>query len=80
MEDLQKWQMVNQCETGKALADLILEFADSDGMIQGRERKFSAKEMSLNVYDVITEDYPAYLLTREFGIRQQAIYLKTFNK
>jgi hypothetical protein len=80
MTDLEKWQAINQCENGKALADLILEFSDSEGMIQGRSRKFNAKEMSQRVHDVIMNDYPANLLTREFGIRQQAIYLKTFNK
>jgi hypothetical protein len=78
MEELQKWQSVNQCESALGLSNLILEFADSDGMIQGRSRKFNAKEMAERVSDVISRGYSANLLTREFGIRQQAVYLRSF--
>jgi hypothetical protein len=78
MEELQKWQSVNQCESVLGLSNLILEFADSEGMIQGRTRKFDAKEMAERVRGVVTQGYPANLLTREFGIRQQAVYLASF--
>ena len=44
MTELQKWQAVNQCENGKALHDLIIQFADKEGMIHGRERKFDATQ------------------------------------
>ena len=80
MTELQKWQEVNQCTNGKALHDLIIQFADEDGMIQGREREFSATQMAHHLHDVLQNDYPSNLLTREFGIRQQAIYLKSLNK
>ena len=55
MTELEKWQQVNQCETQSQLADLISKFADSEGMIQGRERKFEARdpiaqEMGWNVF------------------------------
>ena len=80
MTELQKWQAVNQCENGKALHDLIIQIADKEGMIHGRERKFDATQMANHVHDVLQNDYPSNLLTREFGIRQQAIYFKTFNK
>ena len=78
MTELQKWQAVNRCENGKALHDLIIKFADEEGMIQGREREFSATKMAHHVHDVLQNDYPNNLLTREYGIRQQAIYLKSF--
>jgi len=80
MTELQKWQAVNRCENGKALHDLIIQFADEDGMIQGRERKFSATQMAHHVHDVMQNEYPNNLLTREFGIRQQALYLKNLYK
>lgn len=80
MTELQKWQAVNQCENGKALHDLIVQFADEDGMIQGRKRKFSATQMAHHVHDVLQNDYSSNLLTREFGIRQQALYLKNLYK
>jgi hypothetical protein len=80
MTELQKWQAVNQCETQTELADLISKFADSEGMIQGRERKFEASKMIIGLSFFMTDEMPANVLTREFGIRQQAIYLKTFNR
>lgn len=80
MTELQKWQEVNRCESGKALHDLIIQFADEDGMIQGREREFSATQMAHHVHDVLQNDYSITLLTREYGIRQQAVYLLTVSK
>lgn len=80
MTELQKWQAVNQCETQAQLADLISKFADKEGMIHGRERKFDASKMIIGLSYFMIDEMPANVLTREFGIRQQAIYLKTFNK
>jgi hypothetical protein len=80
MTELQKWQAVNQCETQSQLADLIFKFADSEGMIHGRERKFDASKMIIGLSYFMIDEMPANVLTREFGIRQQAIYLKSFNK
>lgn len=80
MTDLEKWQLVNQCENESQLADAITQFADPEGMIQGRERKFDAAKMIIGLNYFMTDEMPANVLTREFGIRQQAIYLKIFNK
>jgi len=80
MTELEKWQLVNHCETQEQLADAITKFSDSEGMIQGRERKFEASKMIKRLSYFFTDEMPANVLTREFGIRQQAIYLKTFNK
>lgn len=76
MTELSKFQAVNQCETGAELASLIGQFADAEGKIHGRTRTFSAEKMAGHVYNVIKGDAPANVLTREFGIRQQAIYIK----
>jgi hypothetical protein len=80
MTELEKWQLVNQCETPLELEDAIAKFADSEGMIQGRQRKFDAGKMIIGLNYFMTDEMPANVLTREYGIRQQAIYLKTFNK
>ena len=80
MTELQKWQAVNQCETQAQLADLITKFTDKDGMIQGRERKFDASEMIIGLSFFMQDEAPSNVLTREFGIRQQAIYLKNSRK
>lgn len=76
MSNLEKWHIVNRCENPEQLADAIIKFADENGQIMGRSRSFDAEKMAGYVNSVINEDYPPNLLTREFGIRQQAIYLK----
>lgn len=70
----EKYDAVNKTETLKELADVILTLADEDGMIQGKSRKFHADRMAfickhfdINLYRI---------LTRNYGIRQQALMLK----
>ena len=78
MTELQKWQEVNKCETPEGLGFLIISLADEEGMIQGRERKFNASTMATALQFFMEDEAPSNVLTREFGIRQQAIYLKHF--
>lgn len=73
MENLKKYEKVNDCETLDQLADVIESFADEDGYIMGRTRKFGAKSMA-NICREYSLDYHN-TLTREFGIRQQAMYI-----
>jgi hypothetical protein len=80
MTELQKYKLVNQCETPLELENAIAKFADSEGLIQGRQRKFDAGKMIIGLNYFFTDEMPANVLTREYGIRQQAIYLKTLNK
>ena len=78
MDKLEKYEAVNKCKTFKELADLIRSFANERGNIQGRQRSFSVEQMALNC-----ERFPANvpnLLTREFGIRQQAMHIQYFNE
>lgn len=77
MDDLQKFYFVNTCETAQELSKLIEMFADKEtGLIQGRRRQFSAGKMASYVQLVIDGSAPANVLTREWGIRQQALYIK----
>lgn len=77
IDQLIKFQTVNACETPDELAKAIRDFADPEtGMIMGRRRPFDAQRMAGYVTFVVNEGAPANLLTREFGIRQQALYLK----
>lgn len=73
MNNLEKYEAVNKAETLSELAEVILSFADENGLIQGRSRKFRAKEMAMLCIDF--KRNPPNVLTREFGIRQQAMYL-----
>tara|TARA_R110000782_G_scaffold106562_2_gene194846 strand:+ start:174 stop:416 length:243 start_codon:yes stop_codon:yes gene_type:complete len=78
MTELETWQLVNQAETIQTLAFIINKLADPEGMIQGRSKKFDASKMIIGLNLFMEDTMPANVLTREFGIRQQAIYLKTF--
>jgi len=80
MTELETWQAVNQCETAQDLAFIINKLADPEGMIQGRSKKFDASKMIIGLNLFMDDQEYANILTREFGIRQQAIYLKTFKK
>lgn len=75
MTDLEKYEAVNACETPEQLAKVVLSFATPEGVIKGRSRMFDAQRMSDNVYTVIEGNQLPNALTREFGIRQQALYL-----
>jgi len=74
------WELVNQAETFAQLSQAILEIADKDGNIQGRDILFSAEELSQRCLELRDAEFKNFnLLTREFGIRQQAIYLDHYN-
>ena len=78
--NLEKYEIVNACESAKELEEAILAFANESGYIQGRTRMFDAKQMASNVEGVVNRRLIANLLTREFGIRQQALYLAYYEK
>lgn len=80
MTELQKWQEVNQCESETELGYLMLKLADEDLKIQGRSKKFDVTEMIIGLEMFMKNQMHANILTREFGIRQQAIYLKSLNR
>ena len=80
MTDLEKFQKVNSCETVQELEDTIKSFCNSNGDIQVRTRVFDGIKMASKVKYVVEEKMPANVLTREFGIRQQALYLAYYDK
>lgn len=72
------YDKVNRCETFDELADVILAISE-DGRIQGRTRDFDALKMAKVCRNFKDYDFPN-LLTREFGIRQQALYISYYTK
>jgi len=75
-----KFEAVNHSEDCEQLKVAILSLADKDGMIHGRTRLFNADRMAQHVDGVVTGILPPDCLTREFGIRQQALYLKYYKE
>ena len=81
MTDLEKFQLINACETAEELTHAVRRLADPEtGMIKGRVKEFDSQRMAGYVTFVVNEGAPANLLTREFGIRQQALYLRYCNE
>lgn len=80
MNNLDKYEAVNKCETVDELADVMLSvIATKDGTIIGKSREFDADRMVNNLKDYVsgTIDNPN-ILTRRWGIRQQAMYIKYY--
>jgi len=77
MNRLEIYEKVNQTESLEELSKVILELADENGEIQGRTRKFNATKMAetcIGYKEWMNLGFPN-VLTREFGIRQQAMYI-----
>lgn len=80
-QQLEKFQRVNNCETIQSLMDCIRDFSSKNGLIQGRTKLFDAEQMAgfaLKYFEDNSGLVPPNVLTREFGIRQQAMYLKFY--
>lgn len=73
MTELEKYEAVNKCENLDELSEVILLLANKDGQINGRSKPFDAKKMSNNCLNL--PRVPFRLLTRTYGIRQQAMYI-----
>lgn len=77
-ELLKRYEAVNDCESLKELADVIRSFANDEGLIDGRISIFNAEKMAN-----VCENYSLYFhnnLTRNYGIRQQAMMLLYYAK
>jgi hypothetical protein len=75
VSEVDAYDLVNSCETAEDLSAAIKRLAVG-GEIRGRKRTFSADKMASYVAGVINGTLPPNLLTRNYGIRQQAIYIK----
>ena len=79
MTKLEKYELVNQAETEKELADAILKLASpKTGKIKGRAKDHDAKRMVERLSWFMKGQFPPNGMTREFGIRQQAMYIKYY--
>jgi hypothetical protein len=82
MTELEKYQAVNACKNIHELVKIIRSFADASGMIQGRTRVFDAGEMARKseLWYEGCFGFTPNVATREFGIRQQLMYIKYYKK
>jgi hypothetical protein len=79
---LEKYEAVNKCETVDELADVMLNVIANDmGEIVGRSRPFSVNKMIKYLHIFVEDDddrVSPSVLTRMYGIRQQAMYIKYY--
>ena len=72
-QELERYFLVNQAETLDELADIILKLSDQDGMLNARHRQLNGVKMA--AYCRNFKNMPFNVLTRNYGIRQQAMYI-----
>ncbi len=77
MIELEKYELVNKCETAEELSEVILKISDN-AVIKGRRKSFDADKMARRVFQVVNENLIPHCLTRQYGIRQQALYIKFY--
>ena len=83
---LEKYTKVNQTKSLEELAKVIESFADENGQIEGNSALHDVDKMVevcnlLKFVDLEGDVRKVYSnLTRRYGIRQQAIYLKTYQR
>jgi hypothetical protein len=78
MEELAKWELVNKASSPEELKEAILALS-KDGQIHGRSREFDAEKMARYVDGVVSGHLPPSSLTRNYGIRQQALYIMYYS-
>jgi hypothetical protein len=74
LTDLEKYELVNSCETVEQLQTAILKCAEGSTIV-GRTDYFNASKMAAEIPGVVKDERFANVLTRKWGIRQQALYL-----
>lgn len=81
IQEIDKWGLVNAAETQDQLIAAILLIAE-DGKIQSnrQDKTFDAERQVRNVILVIEVGLFPNILTRAYGIRQQAIYIRYYEQ
>ncbi len=83
MDELEKYQRVNQCETFEELKQCLLDFSDEHGMIKGRSREFEVHKM-INFmqlyYEMRDLNVSPNSATRNWGIRGKMMELTYYKK
>lgn len=80
LTDLEKYDRVNSAESIQDLEEAIRLVADGSDWIQGRSKTFNTDHQVAAVGPVVRGSIIPETLTRMFGIRQQALYLRYYEK
>lgn len=81
MTESDKWLTINQCEDYEQLSNAIMAIAEDGRICSNRQDKtFDAEKQVRNAYQVIEVGLFPNILTRAYGIRQQAIYIRYYQE
>lgn len=80
LTELEKYELINKCENVTELEDAIITIGGTNNTIVGREKQFKADYMASFVRCIVNDTCDPRYLTRAYGIRQQALYLKHYSK
>jgi len=78
MTELEKYQLINSSESVEDLQRNIELISDDTGHIKGSMNYFNASTQALAVRVFMEDACRSTMLTRSYGIRRQAIYLKFY--
>ena len=81
MTELEKYEAVNSSNSIEELQEaikLIGENSLEKGSIIGRKRSFKVEQQCRGVELIVKEGARANICTRNYGIRQQTLYLKYY--
>ena len=79
MDELEKYKLINKAETIEELKEAIKAISEK-GMNKGRSKSYMSDKMIAMVDFIYNDNYPLNFLTRNYGIRQQMLYLLHYNK
>ena len=80
MTELEKYEVVNKCETFEDFEKVLKSFGDEQGKIKGRSRTFDVNKMLEGAYGYYYDKMwgSPSTVTRKYGLRQQLMYLKHY--
>jgi hypothetical protein len=79
MDTIQMFKNVHDAETPEEFYKSI-EGCANEGVIFGRSSDFTVEEMVARAKSYFADESPSNVITRNFGLRQQAMYIKHYIK
>lgn len=74
MTELQKYELINKCETYEDICKAIDIIWPGD-TIEGRNKKFIKERTKMHIKNIIAGNEVASKITRVYGLRQQVLYI-----
>lgn len=80
MEELDKWKLVNSCETFQELFDAVADIGPIEYSSNNRIMPIKSAEYVINAIRVACSEENYSYVTRNYGLRSKVIYLKQYKE